>query len=49
MIKRDKVEIKDLAAGPELKDEELRTIVGAMMSARLQASTCCMCGGVDCD
>jgi hypothetical protein len=49
MDERYSVEVDDLAAGPELDEEELRAIVGAQSAHIPQASTCCVCGGDDCD
>ena len=33
----------------ELDQEQLRAVVGAQASLRQRASTCCVCGGTDCD
>ena len=49
MDKRQSVEVTDLAPGAELDQEQLRAVVGAQASLRQRASTCCVCGGTDCD
>jgi hypothetical protein len=48
MDKRLEIEIEDLEPGAELADEQLRAVVGAQRD-QLVASTCHICGGVDCD
>ena len=48
MDKRLGIEIDDLEPGAELADEQLRAVVGAQLPVKV-ASTCHICGGVDCD
>lgn len=48
MDNRLAIEIEDLEPGIELADDELRAVVGAQKPVTV-ASTCHICGGVDCD
>lgn len=43
-----RLEIEDLKPGQELDDEQLQSVVGALMRPAV-ASTCHISGGVDCD
>jgi hypothetical protein len=43
-----RLEIEDLKPGAELDEEQLRAVVGAERPQQV-ASTCHICGGVDCD
>jgi hypothetical protein len=52
MDERDSVLLEDLSEGAELKEEELRAIVGAQRSCfdfEAEVCTCAASGGYDCD